>query len=62
LFWEYTWFGTAPLALQFWELYYICNEKAKKIADVWVKDELRVTFRRTFDKRMLQTWGSFWQL
>jgi hypothetical protein len=33
-FWEDTWFGTAPLAVQFWELYCICNEKSRKIADI----------------------------
>jgi hypothetical protein len=30
-FLEDTWFGTAPLAVQFWELYCICNEKSKKM-------------------------------
>jgi hypothetical protein len=44
----------SPLAVQFWELYCICNEKAKRIADVWVGNELRVTFRRTFGERLLQ--------
>jgi hypothetical protein len=28
-FWEDTWFGSAPLAVQFWGLYYLCNEKNK---------------------------------
>jgi hypothetical protein len=44
----------SPLVVQFWELYCICNEKAKRIADVWVGNELRVTFRRTFGERLLQ--------
>jgi hypothetical protein len=55
-FWEDTWFGTAPLAVQFWELYCICNEKSKKIADIWVQGELRVTFRRTFTEGLMQSW------
>jgi hypothetical protein len=47
-FWEDTWFGTAPLAMQFWNLYYICNEKTKTLAGVRVNRELRLSFRRTF--------------
>jgi hypothetical protein len=47
-FWEDTWFGTAPLALQFWELYCFYNEKIKSIAEVWVEGELRLSFRRSF--------------
>jgi hypothetical protein len=52
-FWEDTWFGTAPLAVQFWELYCICNEKSRKIADIWVDG---VTFRRTFIETLMQSW------
>jgi hypothetical protein len=55
-FWEDTWFGSAPLAVQFWELYSICNEKTKTLAEVWVDKELRVTFRRTFSNQMMQKW------
>jgi hypothetical protein len=43
-----SWFGTALLAVQFWDLYSICIEKIKTLAEVWVDGELRVTFRRTF--------------
>jgi hypothetical protein len=25
-FWEDTWFGTSPLAVQFWDMYCICHE------------------------------------
>jgi hypothetical protein len=35
-FWEETWFGTAPMTVQFWELYCICNEKTRTLAEVWV--------------------------
>jgi hypothetical protein len=55
-FWEDTWFGSVPLAVQFWELYSICNEKTKTLAEVWVDKELRVTFRRTFSNQMMQKW------
>jgi hypothetical protein len=55
-FWEDTWFGSAPLAVQFWDLYTICNEKTKIVAEVWVNGELRLTFRITFFERMLGIW------
>jgi hypothetical protein len=54
-FWENTWFGYAPLAVQFRDLYKICNEKTKTISEVWVDRELRLTFRRTFSEDMLET-------
>jgi hypothetical protein len=53
-FWEDTWFGTAPLAVQFWDLYCICNEKTKTLAEVWVDRELRLSFRRTFSPSIMQ--------
>jgi hypothetical protein len=56
-FWEDTWFGTAHLAVQFWDLYCICNEKTKTLAEVWVNRELRLSFRRTFFAEMMQVWG-----
>jgi hypothetical protein len=55
-FWNDIWFGTAPLAVQFWELYCICNEKAKTIAEVWVEKELRLPFRRNFSDNLGQMW------
>jgi hypothetical protein len=56
-FWEGTWFGIDPLAVQFWELYSVCNEKTKCVADIWVEGELRLSFQRTFTDRMMQSWG-----
>uniref|UniRef100_A0A0A9B169 Reverse transcriptase zinc-binding domain-containing protein n=1 Tax=Arundo donax TaxID=35708 RepID=A0A0A9B169_ARUDO len=55
-FWEDTWFGTAPLAVLFWDLYSIVNEKGKAISEIWVENELRVSFRRTFSTDMWQRW------
>jgi hypothetical protein len=52
LVWHY------PLAVQFWELYCICNEKTKSIAEVWVEGEMRLSFRRSFSENMLQVWNS----
>jgi hypothetical protein len=55
-FWEDSWFGSTPLAVQFWELYCVCNEKTITIAEVWVDGELRLTFRRMFSYQMMQSW------
>jgi hypothetical protein len=55
LFWEDIWFGTAPLTVQFCELYSVCNEKINCVADNWVEGELRLCFRRTFTDKMMQS-------
>jgi hypothetical protein len=55
-FLEDTWFGTAPLAVQFWKLYSICNEKTETIAEVCVNEEIRLTFRRAFSADMMSRW------
>jgi hypothetical protein len=34
-FWEDNWLGSSSLAVQFWELYVIVNEKASTVADLW---------------------------
>jgi hypothetical protein len=52
-FWEDTWFGSSPLAVQFWELYCVRNEKTRTMAEVWVEGELRLTLRRTFLDQMM---------
>jgi hypothetical protein len=33
MFWADMLFGTAPLAVQFWDLYCTCNEKTKTLAE-----------------------------
>jgi hypothetical protein len=43
--------------VQFWDLYSICNEKTKTIAEIWVNGEQRLYFRRIFKYRMMQTWN-----
>jgi hypothetical protein len=55
-FWEDTWFGSAPLAVQFWGLYCLCNEKTKTVTEVVCNGEIRLSFRRTFSEDMMQTW------
>jgi hypothetical protein len=42
--------------VQFWDLYCICNEKVKTLADVWVEKELRLTFKRIFSINLGQMW------
>ncbi|KAL6629613.1 hypothetical protein ACP70R_029378 [Stipagrostis hirtigluma subsp. patula] len=34
-FWEDNWVGPSSLAIMFWELYVIVNEKTATIADLW---------------------------
>jgi hypothetical protein len=55
-FWEDHWLGNASLAVQFWELYLIVNEKAKTVADLWDGCNLKCTFRRTVDARLGRLW------
>jgi hypothetical protein len=55
-FWEDTWFGTTPLVVQFWDLYSICNEKTKTVVEVWVHEEIKLTFRRVFSDDTMNRW------
>ena len=55
-FWEDTWFGTSPLAVQFWPIYSICNEQTKTIKEVWDGETLKLTFRRNFDSKLMEQW------
>ena len=50
------WFGNIPLATQFWDIYFIVNQKTQTIRDLWDGFELRCTFRRTFTDELLQQW------
>jgi hypothetical protein len=34
-FWEDNWLGSSSLAIQFWELYTIVNEKTGTIRELW---------------------------
>jgi len=55
-FWEDHWFGNTSLAVQYWPLYVIVNEKGKTIADCWDGVELKFSFRRTVSTQMMQMW------
>lgn len=61
-FWEDTWFGTSPLAVQFWSLYTICNEQNATISEVWDGHTLKISFRRTFDQAMMENWYALEQI
>jgi hypothetical protein len=55
-FWEDTWFGTAPLAVQFWDLYSICNQVGIPLAQVWDGVEVQLSFMRNFSGPMFHRW------
>lgn len=54
-FWEDIWFRNSPLAVQFWDLYCICDQIGKSIAEVWDEQEVKLTFR-TFSQTMWERW------
>jgi hypothetical protein len=54
-FWEDIWFRNSPLAVQFWDLYCICDQIGKSIAEVWNEQEVKLTFR-TFSQTMWERW------
>jgi hypothetical protein len=54
--WEDQWMGTCSLAIQFWEIYMIVNEKGISLRDAWDGFNLRFTFTRTVDRRLMNMW------
>jgi hypothetical protein len=44
------------LAIQFWPLYRIINEKEKTIADLWDEVNLKCTFRRNISNELYHSW------
>lgn len=55
-FWEDTWFGSSPVAVQFWPLYIICIKTAKTKDDIWDGTQLNLTFRRIFYDWLMELW------
>jgi hypothetical protein len=51
-FWEDLWLGS----IQFWKLYCIVNKKCMIIVELWDEAELRCTFRRCLDHRLMRLW------
>jgi hypothetical protein len=52
-FWEDVWI----VAIQYWEIYCIINEHNKTISELWDGVDLKCTFRRCVDLRLLNLWG-----
>lgn len=50
------WLGSSSLAIQFWPIYRIINEKGKTVVELWDGVNLKCTFRRKFSSEMYQTW------
>ena len=44
------------MAIQFWEFYSIANEHNQAIVDLWDGVNLKITFRRCVDNRLLLLW------
>jgi hypothetical protein len=55
-FWENMWLGTSSLAIHYWELYCIVNEKSGTIAELWDGVNLKCTFRRCVNLRLMNLW------
>lgn len=49
-FWEDNWLGNSSLAIQYWEIYILINEKNATVASLW--EYLKCTFRRCVDGRL----------
>jgi hypothetical protein len=50
--WKDNWLGSSSLAIQFWPLYRIVNEKGKTVADLWDGVNLKCTFRRNISNEL----------
>lgn len=55
-FLEDNWLGTSNLAIQYWEIYILINEKSKTVFELWDGSNLKCTFRRGVDKRLMILW------
>jgi hypothetical protein len=55
-FWEDKWFGNSSLAIQYWPLYVIVNEKGKTVAEAWDGSSLKFTFRRNVSPQLMEMW------
>jgi hypothetical protein len=50
------------LAIQYWEIYVLINEKAATVADLWDGENPKCTFTRYVDNRLLNLWCEVVQL
>lgn len=56
------WFGNSSLAIQFWEIYFLCNEQTARLCDVWDGSVIRLSFRRDFSPRLMNQWEDVRQI
>jgi hypothetical protein len=61
-FWEDNWVGSSSLAIQYWDLYVIVNEKTCTIEELWDGVNLKCTLRRTVDDRLERMWLEVMQI
>lgn len=61
-FWEGNCLGPSSLALQFWEIYAFIHEQSGTIAELWDGTNLKYTFRRGVDQRLMNMWLEIIQL
>lgn len=61
-FWEDLWLGSSSLAIQFWDLYVLVNEKSHTVSELWDGADLKCTFRRGVDDRLMLMWQEIIQL
>jgi hypothetical protein len=61
-FWEDNWLGPSSLAIQYWDIYVILNEKNKTVQELCDGRNLKCTFRRSVDENMYRTWEEIVQL
>ena len=50
------------MAIQFWKLYEIVNEKSYAVSEVWDGFTLKCSFRRTDSDQLMNDWGEVVQL
>jgi hypothetical protein len=61
-FWKDYWFGSCSLAIEFWEIYFIVNEQGKIMSEAWDGINLKFTFRRSVDSRLMTMWLELLQI
>lgn len=61
-FWEDQWFGGSSLAIQFWPIYVINNEKGITINRAWDGVHLKLTFRRAVLMSLILMWEELTQI
>jgi hypothetical protein len=61
-FWEDQWLGGTSLAILFWDIYFVCHQQGVTIRDVWDGVNIKLTFRRVFDNKMMEQWYQIEQI